>query len=35
MRLVIDTNLFVSAVFSADGAPRQLLDAAKAGVFDL
>jgi uncharacterized protein len=35
MRLVIDTNLFVSAVFSAGGAPRQLLDAAKAGVFDL
>jgi uncharacterized protein len=35
MRLVIDTNLFVSAVFSAVGAPRQLLDAARAGLFDL
>jgi uncharacterized protein len=35
MRLVIDTNLFVSAVFSGSGAPRQLFDAAKVGLFDL
>jgi uncharacterized protein len=35
MRLVIDTNLFVSAVFSAGGLPRQLFDAAKAELFEL
>ncbi len=34
MRLVIDTNLLVSAVISA-GLPRQLLDAARAGEIEL
>jgi uncharacterized protein len=34
MRIVIDTNLLVSGVISA-GLPRQLLDAAKAGEFEL
>lgn len=34
MRIVVDTNLLVSGVISA-GLPRQLLDAAKAGVFQL
>ncbi len=34
MRFVLDTNLLVSAVISA-GPPRQLLDAAKAGAFEL
>ena len=34
MRFVIDTNLLVSAVISA-GLPRQLLDAARAGEFEL
>ena len=34
MRIVIDTNLLVSGVISA-GLPRQLLNAAKAGVFEL
>ena len=34
MRIVIDTNLLVSGVISA-GAPRELLNAAKAGVFEL
>ena len=34
MRIVIDTNLLVAAVISA-GLPRQLVNAAKAGVFEL
>lgn len=34
MRLVIDTNLLVSGAISS-GLPRQLLDAAKAGHFEL
>ena len=34
MRIVIDTNLLVSGVISA-GLPRDLLNAAKAGVFEL
>lgn len=34
MRIVIDTNLLVSGVISA-GPPRQLVDAAKAHVFEL
>ena len=34
MRIVIDTNLLVSALI-ADGAPSRLLDAARAGVFEL
>lgn len=34
MRFVIDTNLLVSAVIS-NGLPRQLLDAARAGDFEL
>ena len=34
MRVVIDTNLLVSALI-ADGAPSRLLDAARAGVFEL
>jgi len=34
MRIVIDTNLLVSGVISA-GLPRQLVDAAKAGEFEL
>ena len=34
MRIVIDTNLLVSGVISA-GLPRQLLNAAKTGVFEL
>lgn len=35
MRIVVDTNLLGSAVISAGGLPRQLLDAAKAGEFEL
>lgn len=35
MRIVVDTNLLVSGVISAGGLPRQLLDAAKAGGFEL
>ena len=35
MRIVVDTNLLVSGVISAGGLPRQLLDAAKAGAFEL
>lgn len=35
MRIVVDTNLLVSGVISAGGLPRQLLDAAKAGEFEL
>ena len=35
MRIVVDTNLLVSGVISAGGAPRQLVDDAKAGAFDL
>lgn len=34
MRVVIDTNLLVSALI-AGGAPSRLLDAARAGVFEL
>lgn len=34
MRIVLDTNLLVSGVISA-GLPRRLLDAARAGVFEL
>ena len=34
MRIVIDTNLLVSGVISA-GLPRKLVDAAKAGEFEL
>jgi len=34
MRLVIDTNLIVSGIVSS-GLPRQLLDAARAGEFEL
>ena len=34
MRIVIDTNRLVAAVISA-GLPRQLVNAAKAGVFEL
>lgn len=34
MRVVIDTNLLVSG-FISSGVPRQLLDAARAGVFEL
>ena len=34
MRIVIDTNLLVSGVISA-GLPRQLLNAAQAGAFEL
>lgn len=34
MRVVIDTNLLVSALI-ANGAPSRLLDAARAGVFEL
>jgi len=34
MRIVIDTNLLVSGVIST-GLPRQLVDAAKAGEFEL
>ncbi len=35
MRVVLDTNTIVSGVISAGSPPRQLVDAAKAGVFDL
>jgi putative PIN family toxin of toxin-antitoxin system len=35
VRIVVDTNLLVSGVISAGGLPRQLLDAAKAGDFEL
>jgi predicted nucleic acid-binding protein len=34
VRFVIDTNLLVSAIIST-GLPRQLLDAARAGEFEL
>jgi putative PIN family toxin of toxin-antitoxin system len=34
VRVVLDTNLLVSALISS-GVPRQLLDAARAGVFEL
>jgi putative PIN family toxin of toxin-antitoxin system len=34
VRLVLDTNLLVSGVI-ADGMPRRLIDAAKAGEFEL
>ncbi|MCI4428945.1 MAG: putative toxin-antitoxin system toxin component, PIN family [Burkholderiales bacterium] len=35
MRIVVDTNLLVSGVISSGGLPRQLVDAAKAGEFEL
>ena len=35
MRIVVDTNLLVSGVISVGGLPRQLLDAAKGGEFEL
>ena len=35
MRIVLDTNLLVSGVISKLGLPRQLLDAARANVFEL
>jgi predicted nucleic acid-binding protein len=35
VRIVVDTNLLVSAVISAGGLPRQLLDLAQAGAFEL
>lgn len=35
MRIVLDTNLLVSGVISSGGLPRRLLDAAKAGEFEL
>lgn len=34
MRIVVDTNLLVSGVISA-GLPRELVNAAKAGEFEL
>lgn len=34
MRIVLDTNLLISGIISA-GLPRQLVDAAKAGAFEL
>ena len=34
MRIVVDTNLLVSGVIAA-GLPRQLVDAARSGVFEL
>lgn len=35
MRLLLDTNLLVSGALSQGGLPRQLLDAARAGHFEL
>ncbi len=35
MRIVLDTNLLVSGVISSGGVPRQLLEAARANVFEL
>jgi uncharacterized protein len=35
VRIVVDTNLLVSGIISAGGLPRQLVDAAKAGEFEL
>ena len=35
MRAVLDTNTIVSGVISAGTPPRQLVDAAKAGVFEV
>ncbi len=35
MRIVLDTNTIISGVISAGSPPRQLVDAAKAGAFDL
>lgn len=35
MRVVLDTNMLVSGVISADGPPRRLLDGARAQVFEL
>jgi len=34
MRIVLDTNLLVSGIIST-GLPRQLVDVAKAGAFEL
>ena len=35
VRIVVDTNLLVSGVISAGGPPRQLVNAAQAGSFEL
>lgn len=35
VRIVLDTNILVSALLSAHGAPRRLLDAARAQVFEI
>ena len=35
MRFVLDTNLLVSGLLWGGGFPRQLIDAAKAGQFEL
>lgn len=35
MRVVLDTNILVSAVLSPNGLPRQLLDAARKQAFEL
>jgi len=35
VRIVLDTNTIVSGVIRAGSPPRQLVDAAKAGVFEL
>lgn len=35
MRIVLDTNTLISGVISPNGAPRQLLNAAKAQIFEL
>jgi len=35
MKAVLDTNLFVSAIISSQGKPAQILDAWRAGRFDL
>ncbi|TAJ76719.1 MAG: putative toxin-antitoxin system toxin component, PIN family [Gallionellaceae bacterium] len=35
MRIVLDTNTLISGVISPNGAPRQLLDAARTQAFEL
>ena len=35
MRVVLDTNVLVSAILSADGPPRRLLNHARAGAYEL
>ena len=35
MRIVLDTNILVSSVLTATGPPRDLVDAARAQLFDL